>query len=248
MKTRILLIALIALSTWQCSKEGGNESAAAFVSGQGGSLARFCIAGNYLYTVDEQNLKVYDISSGQEPVLKSSVAIGFAIETIYPFKDKLFIGSTSVVYIYSIANPEQPVKLGTGISPNVLRRCDPVVANDTVAFASLRTNGPCGGQASILSVLDIKDVTNPVQKTAFQLSEPYGLGYSDTVLYVCDLGLKVLNIKDPYNPSFIKHISDSNTYIDVICYGNTLICWVRDGALLYDISDKANPLFLTKII
>lgn len=253
MKKTLFPLILISLLFFQCSKDVGSafstSNGGPQTTGQGGSLARFAILGNYLYSVDEQQLKVFDISNAADPILKKTVDIGFAIETIFPFKDKLFIGSTSQVYIYSITNPENPQKLGTAISPQVLRRCDPVVAKDTVAFATLRTNGPCGGTQSILAVYDIKDVTNPVQKATYPVSEPYGLGYSNDVLYVCDkfLGLVVLDISKPYQPGLIKAIKDGS-YIDVIPYQNTLICWVTTGIILYDISNNRNPVLLAKII
>ena len=65
-------------------------------------MARFTIAGNYLYVVDKTHLKVFNVSEASLPVLKSNIEVGFEIETIYPFRDKLFIGSTSVVHIFSI--------------------------------------------------------------------------------------------------------------------------------------------------
>lgn len=138
--------------------------------------------------------------------------------------------------------------MGVAISPQVLRRCDPVVAKDTVAFATLRTNGPCGGMQSILAVYDVKDVTRPVQKATYPLGEPYGLGYSGDVLYVCDrfAGLTLLDISKPYQPTLIKSIKDG-TYIDVIPYQNTLICWVTNGMILYDITNNRNPVLLGKI-
>ena len=253
MKKTLFPLILISLLFFQCSKDVGSafstSNGGPQTTGQGGSLARFAILGNYLYSVDEQQLKVFDISNAADPILKKTVDIGFAIETIFPFKDKLFIGYTSQVYIYSITDPENPQKLGTAISPQVLRRCDPVVAKDTVAFATLRTNGPCGGTQSILAVYDIKDVTNPVQKATYPVSEPYGLGYSNDVLYVCDkfLGLVVLDISKPYQPGLIKSIKDGS-YIDVIPYQNTLICWVTTGIILYDISNNRNPVLLAKII
>ena len=217
-------------------------------TGTGGSLARFTIAGNYLYTVDATDLKVYDIADGANPVFKTTIPVGFEIETIFPFKDRLFVGSTSVVHIFSLADPARPEKLSEAISPEVLRRCDPVVAKDTVAFATLRTNGACGGTQSILAVYDIRDIARPVQRASFPLSEPYGLGYSDTVLYVCDkdMGLSVFDIKDAFAPKMEKQLKDGD-YIDVIPYGNTLICWIRNGMLLYDISDNKNPVLLTRI-
>lgn len=250
---KIILPLLIICLFVQCDKSldssfSGASPSASTTTGQGGSLARFAVSGNYLYSVDEQQLKVFNISNPADPVLKKSVQIGFAIETIFPFKDKLFIGSTSQVYIYSITDPENPQKLGVAISPQVLRRCDPVVAKDTVAFATLRTNGPCGGSQSILAVYDVKDVTRPVQKATFFVNEPYGLGYSGDVLYVCDRynGLMVLDISKPFEPSLIKSMKDGS-YIDVIPYQNTLICWVTDGIILYDITNNRMPVLLAKI-
>ena len=218
------------------------------VSGQGGSLARFAIVGNYLYTVDEQKLTVYDLVNPSDPVLKKTLNVGFEIETIFPFKDKLFIGSTSVVHIYSITDPVNPQKLSTAISPDVLRRCDPVVAKDTVAFATLRTNGPCGGVQSILAVFDIKDITKPVQRASYPVSEPYGLGYQDNTLYVCDKsGLMVFDITKAYTPILKTTVNDGD-YIDVIPYQGILICWVKTGVVMYDISRPQSPTLLAKIL
>ncbi|MDB5191692.1 MAG: hypothetical protein JWQ96_1255 [Segetibacter sp.] len=251
MKKTSLLLLIISVLFFQCSKDSGSSSEATAVGGEtgaGGSMARFAIVGNYLYTVDHQKLRVYEITNAAEPVLKNTVNIGIEIETIYPFKDKLFIGSTTAVHILSISDPVKPEKLSTAISPQVMRRCDPVVAKDNVAYATLRTNGFCGGVQSILAVYDITDVTKPISKNSINVTEPYGLGYSGNVLYVCDKfqGLMLYNITQPYQPTFIKSLRDGS-YIDVICYQNTMICWVADGVLLYDITNNTNPALLAKI-
>ena len=247
----ILLFSIIIIQ-FNCSKDGGSEnfSTVGGGTGTGGSLARFTIVGNYLYAVDNTNLKVFAITDPINPILKSNVPIGFQIETVYPFKDKLFIGSTSVVYIYSIANPEQPERLGTAISPNVIRRCDPVIARDTVAYATLRTNNQCGGgPQSILAVYDIRNIQNPVQKTFVNLSEPYGLGFADSTLYVATkAGINLYNINREYNPIFVRNDRSQDWFFDVIPYGNVLICWVKDGVILFDITNRRNPVFISKII
>lgn len=246
---RLLLFALLLITLLGCDKSASDSKLYnGGGTGQGGSLARFTIAGNYLYTVDNEDLKVYEISDAANPVYKRTVPVGFEIETIFPFKNRLFIGSTSVVHIFSLDDPSKPEKLSEAISPEVMRRCDPVVAKDTVAFATLRTNGPCGGVQSILAVYDIRNVAKPVQRASFPLTEPYGLGYSDTVLYVCDnqQGLVVFDIKNAFEPKYVTSLRDGS-FVDVIPYGNTLICWVRNGMILYDISDNKNPQLLTRI-
>jgi hypothetical protein len=246
MKKILTIIFVVAFGASNCSK---NDSSSSFsTTGAGGSLARFAIMGNYLYTVDNSSLKVFDISIGNQPTLKATVNIGFNIETIYPFKDKLFIGSSSVVHIYDVTNPEQPTKLSEAISPQIIRRCDPVVAKDTVAFATLRSNGPCGGVQSILAIYDIKDISKPIQKAFVNMQEPYGLGYSDTALYVCDriTGLNILSIADAFHPIKLKTINDA-TYVDVIPYNDELLCWVSDGLIIYDITNRGNPIKIAKI-
>jgi len=246
MKKIFVLSSILFLLFASCEK--AMESASYGGSGQGGSMARFTVVGDYLYAVDQSSLKVFDVSKPEKPVLKRSVPVGFEIETIYPFKDKLFIGSTSMVHIFSIQDPANPAKLSEAISPNVLRRCDPVVAKENVAYATLRTNGPCGGTGSILAVYDITDITKPVQRNAVNVGEPYGLGYSGNTLYVCDKweGLLVFDISKPYEPTFLRSIKDGE-YMDVIPYGNILICWTKTGMILYDISTPENPVLLTTI-
>lgn len=246
MKKIIFLSFIVFLLFARCEK--ASENMAYTSTGAGGSMARFTVVGNYLYAVDHASLKVFDVTNPAEPVLKRNVPVGFDIETIYPFKDKLFIGSTSMVHIFSIQDPANPAKLSEAISPTVLRRCDPVVAKDNVAYATLRTNGACGGTASILAVYDITDITRPVQKNEFGVSEPYGLGYSGNTLYVCDKvqGLMVFDISQPYNPAFLRSLNDG-VYMDVIPYGTVLICWTTTGMILYDISNPTLPERLTTI-
>jgi hypothetical protein len=239
-----MLLPVVLLTANGCEKA---SSLSSNTTGTGGSTARFAILGDYLYTVDKENLKVFSIANVADPVLKNTVPVGFNIETIYPFKNKLFIGSTTMVYIFSVDNPESPEKLSTAISPEVMRRCDPVVAKDTVAYATLRTSGPCGGAQSVLVAYDIHDITNPVQKGNYPVNEPYGLGYSDSALYVCDVkGLYVFNIEKAFTPQLRKTLNDG-WYLDVIPYNNTLICQVQNGLTLYDITNCMNPTLITKI-
>lgn len=244
------IVCVFILFLFGCDKAVDSSSAVS-ATGQAGSLARFTIVGNYLYTVDKENMKVFDISDPSQPVFKRSVPVGFEIETIFPFKDKLFVGSSSVIHIFSIDDPSNPQKLSEAVSPTVMRRCDPVVARDSVAYATLRTNGPCGGTASVLAVYDIKDVKNPVQRKTIMVGEPYGLGYSGNTLYVCDrfYGFSVFDISNAYDPVLVKNVNttDRPDFIDVIPYNNTLVCWVSTGMLLYDISTPQNPTLIKEI-
>ena len=245
---KLMYLMLVCCCFTFCDKDSAMSAGYAAPQGAGGSMARFAIVGNYLYAVDESRLRVFDISDASAPVLKNTVGVGFEIETIFPFRDKLFIGSTSQVHIFSIENPVSPSKLSAAISPTVLRRCDPVVAKDSVAYATLRATGPCGGVQSILSVIDIRNITSPVERFTIAMSEPYGLGYANDVLYVCDgiNGLVVFDISNAWTPVRIKQLNDAK-YIDVIPMAGALVCWTQTGVVVYDITDNRNPVLLATI-
>ena len=224
----ILFILIIS-----CEK---NNSAAADASstGKGGSMARFTIASNHLYLVDYSNIEVYDISGGTA-VKKNRISVGFGVETIFPYKDKLFIGSRDGMFIYSIADPSLPKLLGSALH---VRSCDPVVADDNYSYVTLQGSGRCGAAQDGLYIYDIKDVMKPKQLSLLPLNSPFGLGLQDSVVFICrgSNGLTAVNVKNPSNPKVMYTMNDA-TYIDVIPYDQLLICYVSDGLLLYDISN-----------
>ena len=61
------------------------------------------------------------ISVPAEPVAGNLISAGFDIETIYPFKNKLFLGSMGGLYIYDISQPGAPVKEGDFIHATASR-------------------------------------------------------------------------------------------------------------------------------
>lgn len=246
---KYFLSALIIVFIFSCTKEALNSttanSAASGDVGKGGSLARFTIVGNYLYAVDNHFLYTYNIADPKNPVKTNTSALNFDMETIYPFKNKLFIGSKTGLYIYSIDSPAVPLKLGEAKHG---RSCDPVVATDSVAYVTLKGNTICGPAEDGLYVHDIKNLFQPILKTTIKINTPEGLGLQDTTLYVCcnGNGLRIYNVSNPYIPVERKVLTDAN-YKDVITYGNLLICYVTTGILLYDISNPVNPVSIKLI-
>ena len=102
----IFVISITFLFFNSCSKDGAsNANMASAGAGVGGSLAKFTIVGNYLYAVDSHSLYTYNISNPVNPVKTSTAEFIFDVETIYPFNNRLFIGSKTGLYIYSIDTP-----------------------------------------------------------------------------------------------------------------------------------------------
>lgn len=222
---------------------GSSKSASPF--GVGGSMARFAIEGYYLYSVTQFDLNVFDISRTDKPDLTNKVNIGWDIETIFPFQEKLFIGSTTGMYIYNISNPGSPQQEGKFAH---VQSCDPVIADEKYAYVTLRTGTNCGGVDNRLEVLDIADVKNPALLNRYDLNNPHGLSKSGNFLFVCDgdAGLRVFNAKDVNNLELITTIEGINAY-DVIAMNYIALVVTNDGLYQYWYADPNNIQLLSKI-
>ncbi len=242
---RLILFLAIAILIFSCEKtsDGSSVNAASASSsgtGKGGSLARFTIVDNYLYVVDVFTLKVFNISNPLNAIEQTSINLGGGVETIFPYKDKLFIGSRDGMFIYSLANPAAPVKLGEA---RHVRSCDPVVANDSIAFVTLLGNQPCGPAQSGLYIYNITNLTSPTLIKTNLMNTPVGLGLADSILYVCQKssGMSIFNVSNPAVP-ILRETITTQTFEDVIPYNNLLICYISTGLILYDITNRANPV------
>ena len=247
MKNKIYscLVVFFCLFLMNCSKDGSSDSKSIAGNSTGGSLARFTIVGNYLYTINHQNLKSFNINNPANPILESEITIGQEIETIYSFKNNLFIGSSTNMYVYSLANPGKP-SVATQLAYWV-RGKDPVVANDTVAFSTVRNVSGMGG---VLNIINIKNINSAQLTGSITMQSPYGLGLSDSALYICEHinGLKVyaLSTKTGSIPTYKKTITNSEIFYDVIPFNNLLYAYIAGGNCIFDISDKMNPVLLSK--
>ena len=246
MKKLIIICVLVSMANLACDKQASAPSGSSSGTGTGGSLARFTIVGNTLYMVDYMSLKVYNITDPANTTHIRTKTIGRNIETIFSYKDALFMGSSEGVYIYSLQDPLNPIELGRATHA---RSCDPVVANDSIAYVTLRGGTACGPAQDGLYIHSVKNPANIQMIKLYLMGTPKGLGLKDNFLYVCQLqqGLSVLDVTDPLNPVEVKKITGSEFH-DVIPFGNLLICYVTGGLALYDITQPGNPVFVRSIV
>lgn len=214
-----------------------NASSPANPTGLGGSIARFAVQSDFLYAVDSYNLNVFDISDTSSPMYENSVEVSWNVETIFPFKDKLFIGAQAGMFIFDTSVPANPTYVSSFLH---VTACDPVVANDDYAFVTLRSGNACQGFTNQLDVIDISSIENPRLHKTYQMQNPYGLGLDGDVLFVCEaeFGLRVYNITDVDNISsnLIAAFTDINVF-DVIPWQKVLLAVGEDGLYQYDYSD-----------
>lgn len=244
----ILLTTLCGALVMSCEKEDltqqsdNNPTKNQISTGRGGSMAQFTIIDNYLYTVDYKSLKVFLISDAANPQLLETINLGVGIETIFPQNDHLFIGTQSGVRIYDVTNPRSPLEVS---EIDHVTSCDPVVANDNYAIATLRGGTPCNGNLNMLDIIDISEISNPQMVANYNLSNPYGLCFSasnENIVYVCDgyAGLKAFDISDLTNIQIVMDMEGLDA-IDIISASeNHLVVLTRSGIYQYDASDALN--------
>ncbi|GAB2548267.1 hypothetical protein GCM10027085_43980 [Spirosoma aerophilum] len=221
-----------------------DKSGSATTNGVAGSMARFALYNNYLYTVNQTAMQLFDIKNPAAPKLGNNVQLGWGIETIFPYNDKLFIGSQSGMHIYDNANPEKPTLLSVFEHARV---CDPVVVHNDIAYVTLRSGNQCGGFTNQLDVVDVSNLLRPRLLKSYPMRNPHGLGVSYPNLFICEgaYGLKSFDIADVMNidRNLLQHIENLNAY-DVIPLEKSLLLIGKDGFYQFD---TTNPRQLRQL-
>ena len=217
--------------------------------GVGGSLARFTIGFNRLYTVSEYDLKVFSLDEPRAPDLLETVNIGWGIETIFPYGEHLFIGSRNGMHIMDASNPDAPRYVSTFWHTNA---CDPVFIDGDIAYVTLRDGTECETFANQLDVVDISDLTDPHLIRTFPMHHPIGLSVRDNHLYLCDdeEGLKIFDTSEPseVGDRLLRQLKSLNA-VDIIALPGRPVIMVigRDGLYQFDIQTPDDPQLLSVI-
>ncbi len=217
--------------------------------GTGGSYARFQINNNALYTVDDYQLNVFNISDPVNSYFDKAVYMmnwfgGGIFETLFLQKDFLFVGSTSGMYTVNAEDEFNPYFV-SGFSHATA--CDPVVVFGNTAYITVRGGSSCGAIEDQVNVIDVTDISNPTLLSTYLLNQPYGLGIMNDVLYVgCGTeGLKVLDASNSSN------LTLQNTYnenvIDVIPMTSHLITVGNNKIIQYSYGPNFTLQFISEI-
>ena len=194
------------------------------------------------------------ISNAQSTLQVSSAEVSFVfvnndVETLFPYKDHLFFGSSSGVYVYNYKNnPENPSYVSTMTH---VTGCDPVVVQDNHAFSTVRNGSICRNNGSVnsLFVYDISTIRSPKNVTNVAQNSPYGLGIKNTLLFVCN-GTNGLFVYD-WNAAteevkFRTSYPDIHAF-DVFVNGTTLVVTADNGLFQFDFSNPDNIRYLSTL-
>lgn len=212
--------------------------------GIAGSYSRFGQYDQYLYCVDNFTLRSFSVANPACPVAVAETFIGWNIETIFPWKDRLFVGSQMGLFIFNTSNPARP---SMEAQFSHATACDPVVCDDENAYVTLHSGTNCNGTINQLDILDIRNLPSVALRKTYPMTKPKGLSVYGNYLYLCDDGLKIFDKTDLLNIKQLSHLRNLETY-DVIALDETHILIVGDsGFLQYDVSDPKAPKQISHI-
>ena len=207
-------------------------------TGANGSMSRFSMYKDYLYTVINYQMCIFDLKTEASPKkVLENFWVG-NVETIFSYKDKMFLGMPTGMAIYSVEDPLNPIYCSTVW--HVLG-CDPVVVDNDLAYVTVRSGNFCGQNVDQLFIVDVKDVYQPKPIVTYTMTNPKGLGIDNDALFLCDDGLKVFKIGDPQTliANQITHVKGMDGF-DVIAFDNVLMMIADNGLYQYDYSDINN--------
>jgi hypothetical protein len=218
------------------------------VAGGGGSLARVAFIGDYFYYVNNYAMKVFSVEEIGMPQLVNTVYLDWGVETIFPYKDNIFIGANDGMHILDNRDPANPEHISTF---RHARACDPVVVKDDIAYVTLRDGSECENFINQLDVIDISRLESPELIASFPMDHPHGLSVRGETLYLCegDFGLKVFDLAnlEEIHENLISHITDIGAF-DVISISSDLLLLIGpDGFYQYDTKNPQALQLLSSI-
>jgi hypothetical protein len=223
-------LSLVFVFWWACSKDAGVSPTSSNDTGKSGSLARFAIVGNFMYTVSDWDMKIYDVSTPTQPQFIATTQIGWNVETIFAYGKNLFLGSRNGVYQH-------------------FNTCDPVVAEGQFAYSTIRSGVDCRVKDTIneLQILDVSNINSPKLVSKFKMTFPIGLGVDGNYLFVCDKeGLRILDITDKKSPQQIHYLKNIDA-VDVIVLDKHLLIVGKEKLTQISYKDIANPTVVSSL-
>ncbi|PIF06429.1 MAG: hypothetical protein CSA36_01710 [Draconibacterium sp.] len=225
-----ILISIISFAFIQSCSYSDSEVGGKSETGTGGSMARFTIAGDKLFTVNREMLSTFDISSDESPVYKQTTYVGRNLETIFPMEDKLLLGSNSGMFIFDISKDGPPQQVS--FYEHIIS-CDPVVSDGKYAYVTLsNVRVSCQRAENVLQIIDIEDIKNPTLVKQYPMEGPRGLAIRNDTLWVCDNGIKLFDVSDKMNINELLHFNNIAAY-DVILDKNRALVVGETGFFQY---------------
>lgn len=216
-------------------------------SGTDGTLNKIALASDHLYIISDDDLHVFDASSGLTKV-KSDINFSDGMETIIIRENEAFFGKFDGIDVADISNPASPVITREYVHEEA---CDPVLPYGDVAYVTLRVDGPCQGRQNLLDVVGLTGngrFLSAIER--INMSSPYGMTIVDKTLYVGEgqNGLKMFDVTNERSPQLIEFNQDVEAY-DVILHPtkDLILLAGPDGLNIYENNSTTSLTYLSRI-
>ncbi|MDC0872241.1 hypothetical protein OAP80_02430 [Flavobacteriaceae bacterium] len=209
------LVEIVEEETSQNDINGNRQS-------QAGSMTRFLPVDNLLYTLNEWELILFEITENHKPLRFGKTGTNNSAETLFRLNDYLFIGTTTGMLIYGIDSPKNPTFLSR---IDHFRSCDPVVADEEYAYVTLRGGTNCFTERNELQIISLKDPENLEVMSRQILFNPHGLSVYEDYIIVCDgtAGIKVVDVSDKTKPEVVNTIAVDFAYDVILDYPKAIV-------------------------
>jgi hypothetical protein len=213
-----------------------------------GSMSRFAIYEDNLYVIDNDDIISFDITTRTVPNMQSDRPTYLTCETLFEKDGYLYMGTTTGMVIYNVKDmPSEPNEVST---IQHTESCDPVVVDGDYAFVTLRSGNECGSVEDQLQVIDISNKYFPFVRKRFDMSNPYGLGVDNNLLFICDGedGLKIFDNTDPKDVGDNLLFTHSGIFAkDIILNNGIAVCIAEHGIYQYNYSNPSNMQLISTL-
>ena len=242
----IMMDSRVFTSSVLSSAEANNLQGVGSGTSTSSSTTRFTISNNHLYVLNAFTLEIFNIENASDPLRINTTNVDFGSETLFPLNDYLFIGAQQGMSIYDISNPSSP-QFVSNFSHAFA--CDPVVANETHAFVTLRSGTVCQGFTNQMDVIDIDEIEFPQLVSSHPLNNPRGLAIVGDHVFVCDgdAGIAIFDIEDAENTHRVSEYEDKHAN-DILPVSNSIVVISGEsGIYQLDVSDRLSPELLSVV-
>lgn len=223
----------------------GNVGGSGSSTGVNGSMSRFSLYKDYLYVVNRSQMDILNLAGEKPEVAVQNIYVDWEVETIFNYKDCMFLGTPRGMSIYSVANPLVPERQSTIAH---VFGCDPVVVDKDIAYVTVHSGNFCGQNVNELMIIDVKDVKAPKPIATYTMKCPKGLGIDNGLLFLCDDGLQIFRTDNPQTimANRIAHYPGMDGY-DIIPHNRVAMMISDKGLYQYDYSDVNNIKQLSQL-
>ncbi len=246
MKNLVFTLFVLALSACSLKESDSYYDNGSSGNSKSGSTATILTYGDYMYALDNNKLRAFDLVDPAHPKQTSQQTISATAETLFAYENFLYIGTTTGVLMYSLADKSTPTFINTVFHWPAK---DPVVADGNYAYSTTRRGEEFQNPSGTLSVLDIRDKKNAVTVNTYSQQYPFGLGLSDKYLFVCNghFGMNIYRISGGgQDLIYVRNIPTDDIY-DCIPSEELLVCQTKTGLWIFNIENPESPVLVQKI-